>query len=235
MLMKVLKVRLLTFMLVKVNLMKGKVELLTFLLVKVNLMKVKLRWNLSCSLWCLCRCSCAPHSSHLPPGWHVAQTWHSSNQWVWKCCLFVTWVRERHPWLTLVYGSTVAFGSKLACVSLASSHSVHPMELLLRPEPFKEIFKVYALQFVNRLETSWAYIYSHSFHPRLMGKLCTFFMICSKWYVHCTMGWALLKSGNRGNFQNVYLRPPFYEPQLFHKNIRRLSSVQFHFWYILGD
>ena len=50
MLMKVLKVRLLTFMLVKVNLMKGKVELLTFLLVKVNLMKVNLRWNLSCSL-----------------------------------------------------------------------------------------------------------------------------------------------------------------------------------------
>ena len=41
---------------------------------------------------------------------------------------------------------------------------------------------MYALQFVNKLETSCAYF--HSFHPRLMGKLCTFFMICINWYVH---------------------------------------------------
>ena len=45
--------------------------------------------------------------------------------------------------------------------------------------------------------------------------------------LQCTMGEALLKSGNRGIYQNDSLKPHFSESQYFRQNIYPLSSFTF--------
>ena len=53
-------------------------------------------------------------------------------------------------------------------------------------------------------------------------------------YSHCTMGWAPLKSGIRGIYRNVSLRPHFYQSQLFQTNYLEIVlcpvSLLIHTW-----